>query len=161
MHQPANTLIQMVKVKALCADLGNAEAVAAAEFGENSTAARLIRKELISSDSLHLDGDWRAAQRGFLELVRSRSLIGKIAAVSGFHKLPALVPTLRQTTPLMASWVAQGQPIATTAASFERITKPQQRIWLAAGLSSSPRPRTLPGNDFHKRGLVVSTSVCT
>lgn len=122
MHQPANTLIQMVKVKALCADLGNAEAVAAAEFGENSTAARLIRKELISSDSLHLDGDWRAAQRGFLELVRSRSLIGKIAAVSGFHKLPALVPTLRQTTPLMASWVAQGQPIATTAASFERIT---------------------------------------
>ena len=121
MLQPANTLVQMIKVKAQCGDLVNAEAVASAAYGENSTAVRLLRKEFLSSDSLHLDGDWRAAQRGFLELVRSRSLIGKIAAVSGFYKLPALTPTLRQTAPLVASWVGQGQPIASTAGSFERI----------------------------------------
>ncbi|KMM90175.1 phage major capsid protein [Pseudomonas lundensis] len=121
MHQPSATLIQMIKVKAQCGDLVNAEAVASATYGENSTVVRLLRKEFISSDSLNLDGDWRAAQRAFIEMVRARSLVGKIAAASGFYKLPALTPTLRQTSPLVASWVAQGNPIATTAASFERI----------------------------------------
>jgi hypothetical protein len=121
MHQPSATLIQMIKVKAQCGDLVNAEAVASATYGENSPVVRLLRKEFISSDSLNLDGDWRAAQRAFIEMVRARSLIGKIAAVSGFYKLPALTPTLRQTSPTVASWVGQGNPIASTASSFERI----------------------------------------
>jgi Phage capsid family. len=121
MHQPANTLVQLIKIKSQCGDVANAEAMASAAYGENSTVVRLLRKQFLASDSLHLDGDWRAAERAFIELVRSRSLIGKIGAVSGFLKLPALTPTLRQTLPLVASWVGQGNPIATTAASFERI----------------------------------------
>lgn len=91
-------------------------AYANSKFGPNSLAARILQKDVLNTLDVE-DADVRAASRGFMELTRSRSLLGKI---NGWFKLPFYTPTLKQNTPIVATWVPEGELILPTRTSFDR-----------------------------------------
>ena len=120
MNLPANTLIRFLQAKAVGAgDPMNALGYAKSQFGPASTVVDLLQKEVMGTTDLGSDPDFLAAGRGFVELVRSRSLIGKIAAASAFRKIPFETRILRQLSNPVASWTAEGQLIPVTGTDFE------------------------------------------
>lgn len=117
-HQP-NTLIRLLQAKAVAGgDPMNAVGYAKAQFGPSNVVVELLEKAVLGTGDLGSDPDFLAAGRGFMELVRSRSLIGKIAAASPFRKVPFETRTLKQTGSTVAAWTAEGQPIPVTTSSF-------------------------------------------
>lgn len=113
-----NTLLKILRAKSV-AGQGALEHAKSA-YGVSSTVARLIEKDVLGSNLLN-DPDYRAAQREFISLVRAKSLVGKVSAISSFKKLPAGTPILKQNTPLMASWAGEGKNIQTTGTDFTRL----------------------------------------
>ena len=99
---------------------------ASQRFGADSLVARIAQKEMIlDSDAFAADADWRAAQRGFLSLVRSRSVIGR---ASGWRKAVFEVPTLRSTVAPVAGFVAEGQPIQVSKINLKPEKLPVSKI---------------------------------
>ncbi|MEI2415495.1 phage major capsid protein [Orrella sp. JC864] len=121
----ASTFARVLRAKALAGNVSGALEYAKANFGPNSQAAKLLEKDIMGTWDLGTDADVRAASRGFLDLVRSRSLLGKI---SGWFRLPFETPTLRQNQQLAASWVAEGKPIPLTISAFDRAKLEQRKI---------------------------------
>ncbi|WP_313302923.1 phage major capsid protein [Diaphorobacter sp.] len=107
---------------------GGAPEFAQAQWGPNSRVAAILQKGLLSTASVAGDPDLRAASSGFLSLVRSRSLIGKIAAVSGFAKVPFETPSLIQKTPLGAGWSGETRVIALASSSFDTASLKRKKI---------------------------------
>ena len=107
---------------------GGTPEFAQAQWGPNSRVAAILQKGMLSTVNVANDPDLRAASNGFLSLVRSRSLIGKIAAVSGFAKVPFETPTLIQKTPLGAAWTGETRVIALATSSFDTTTLPRKKI---------------------------------
>ena len=102
-HQP-NTLIRLLQAKAVAGgDPMNAVGYAKAQFGPSNVVVELLEKAVLGTGDLGSDPDFLAAGRGFMELVRSRSLIGKIAAASPFRKVPFETRTLKQTGSTVAA----------------------------------------------------------
>lgn len=93
---------------------------AKAHFGPDNATVKLLQKDAMASGNLGDDPDFRAAGRAFVEIVKARSLIGKIQAAVGFRTVPFHTPTLTQQAAPIASWVSEGGPIQLASGSFER-----------------------------------------
>lgn len=89
-------------------------------YGHSSAVVRLLEKAVVTTGDLHADPDFRSAGRSFIELVQTRSLIGKINAVSPFRMIPAETRVLAQTERPAAHWTGQGQPKVATHTAFEQ-----------------------------------------
>ncbi len=127
-YQP-NTLLRLLHAKAMTGgDPVNALAYAKAQFGPGNPVVELLQKEVMGTGDLGDDADFLAAGRGFMELVRPRSLIGKIAAVSAFRRVSFNTPMLKQTSRPTAVWTAEGQMIPVTDTSFETDTLASTKI---------------------------------
>jgi hypothetical protein len=110
-----------VQATALRATAKNSALAAAGTYaGKGSLTARLVEKAAIGTGSLATDSDFRAASRGFMHLVETRSLLGKIGAASAFRKVPFALPYFRETLAPTATWVGQGGRKLATSATFER-----------------------------------------
>lgn len=120
----ASLFARFLRVKAV----GGGAEFAQTQWGPQSRVAAMLTKSALSTLDLGSDADLRAASSGFLTLVRSRSLIGKIAAVSGFARLPFDTPVLTQKTPLAASWAGESGLIPVTTTTFERTKLDQKKI---------------------------------
>lgn len=115
-----NTLIRLLQAKAVAGgDPVNAVGYAKAQFGPGNAVVSLLEKEVMATGDLGSDPDFLAAGRGFVELIRSRSLIGKIAAASPFRRVPFETRTLRQTGTPVAAWTSEGERIPVTDSNFD------------------------------------------
>lgn len=106
----------------------SAISVAKSQFGENSPVARLLEKSYLTVGDLGADPDYRSAGRAFIELVRSRSLLGKIQALSGFRKVPANTKLMVQNEAPVAYWTAEGQPVPITHTGFDQVQLAPMKI---------------------------------
>lgn len=119
-HSRARSFVQYAQAFA-AGGANGAFDFAVSHFGRGSQPAIWAEKSITSSTSLVGDSDYRAASRGFLELVRHRSLIGLIAQASSFARIPPRTPVLAQTGTITAQWVAEGGMIAADGFSAERV----------------------------------------
>ncbi|WP_054910475.1 phage major capsid protein [Pseudomonas sp. NBRC 111135] len=109
--------------KALLASRGNRQTALAVSkniYGHSNAVVRLLEKAVVTTGDLHADPDFRSAGRAFIELVQTRSLIGKINAISPFRAIPAETRVLAQTERPIAYWTAQGQPKMATHTAFQQ-----------------------------------------
>lgn len=116
-HENMTAWVRVLRCKAIGGNDGTAVEIARSSYGPSSLPARILEKSAaIWSGDIANDPDLRAASRGFIELVRSRSLVGKI---TGFQRVPFETAVLREVTPLDASWTAEGAAIPVTHSTFE------------------------------------------
>ncbi|WP_312600837.1 phage major capsid protein [Pseudomonas luteola] len=97
-------------------------------YGITNPAVRLLEKQLVSTGDLNADPDFRSAGRAFVELIRTRSLIGKIAAVSAFRKVPVNTRVLKQSESPVAQWTAQGGLVKVSHTRFDQEFIDSQKI---------------------------------
>jgi len=110
-----NTLLKVLKCVAVSGDAANALINARAE-GQPAPVVRLLEKSLaLSSDALASDADWRAAQSGFMELVRARTLTGRIP---GWRRAAFETPALQSTVAPIAGFVGENQAVPISTADL-------------------------------------------
>ncbi|SPR99306.1 phage major capsid protein [Cupriavidus taiwanensis] len=111
-------------IKCLAATRGDpihAKHLAAQQYGPSSDVVRLFEKALVvTTADMPPDPDFASAGRQIIELVRKRSLIGKVADAFPFRKVPFNTHVMAQSSAPTASWTAEGQLIQTTSTAWER-----------------------------------------
>lgn len=123
-------LIQVLQAKA-CTHSGNtgngnnAAAFAQRAFGPDSLPARILAKAAVSLDDFGSDPDYRAASAALLEIVRTRSLLGKI---NGWRRIPFRTPVIAEVTTPIATWVKEGTRKPITASTFDTERLSQLKI---------------------------------
>ncbi|MCO4016245.1 phage major capsid protein [Pseudomonas aeruginosa] len=113
-------LSQFAKAILANRDQQSALTISRSLYGHSSAVVRLLEKAVVTTSDLHADPDFRSAGRAFIELVQTRSLIGKINSISPFRAIPAETRVLAQTERPAAYWTAQGQPKVATHTAFEQ-----------------------------------------
>ncbi|MGU1371682.1 phage major capsid protein [Pseudomonas aeruginosa] len=113
-------LSQFAKAILANRDRQSALTISRSLYGHSSAVVRLLEKAVVTTSDLHADPDFRSAGRAFIELVQTRSLIGKINSISPFRAIPAETRVLAQTERPAAYWTAQGQPKVATHTAFEQ-----------------------------------------
>lgn len=85
-------------------------------YGAGSVVPALLERSVLDQASISGDKEGRLALAGFLEMVRARSLIGKIA---GFRKVPSDTRILVQTGLAIPDWTIEGEAIPVTVPEFD------------------------------------------
>lgn len=111
-------------VKALLAGDGSrSQALSIVKAANVSSAGiRLLEKSIVTTSDLNADPDFRSAGRAFIEMVKIRSLIGKINSISQFRIVPTKTRVLAQTERPAAYWTSEGgQSLATHTAFTPKV----------------------------------------
>lgn len=124
----AAVLIQVLQAKACISSSDPMAAVAFAQraFGPDSSAAKILQKAAISTEDFgNNDPDYRAAVAGLLELVRTRSLLGKI---TGWRRVPFLTQVIKEVTTPIATWVKEGANKPVTSSTFDNTSIQSRKV---------------------------------
>lgn len=115
-----NTLAAILQVKAAARNATERSDIARRVFGDTSTIARLVTRSALSTNDLGDDADYRAAAAAFLDVVRKRSLLGKI---TGWRRVGIDVRVFTEEQALTAAWVSQGdaKPVTSTSLDTARL----------------------------------------
>lgn len=143
MFDPARIYIQQLQAKA-SSPKDILQAATIAESRGHKAAADLLRKSIFDSASFADDADFRAAQRGFMELVRARGLIGRIP---GWRRTSFHTPTLRATVAPAAEFVGQGSPIPVTELDLQPVKLQPTKIATIAITTDEVARGASPGFD--------------
>lgn len=111
------TLIRALQVKHLGNDTAGAIDHAQRLYGPRSPVVEVLQR---SFDTGSIQGSplGAAAGRAFVELVRSKSLLGRI---QGWRRLPTRTDYLSQSAAVQASWIGEGQLKNLTVAAFDKM----------------------------------------
>lgn len=107
-------LVQVARAIALNrGNLMGARAYLAQRHGPHSEVVEFVSRGI--TDTTVIDNPDDAALRAlgsdFVGLVAKQSIIGRIAAASGFHRVMPFVSMLTQSTGATATWVGEGEPV--------------------------------------------------
>ena len=121
------TFIQLLQCRAAAAGhQQNAIAIAKTRHGQNSITSQLLQKAaILTTADFANDEDFLAARRGFMALVRARSLTGQIAGwrKTGFH-----IPTLAAAISANGSFVREGRAIPVAENALVPLSLPTTAI---------------------------------
>ncbi|MGF6569705.1 hypothetical protein ABH945_001781 [Paraburkholderia sp. GAS333] len=101
-------------------DLSSARVYLAARHGPHSEPAEFIARAIADTTVINNPQGLSLAGLGadFIGLVSKRSIIGAIAAATGFHRVLPNTATLSQTVGAAAAWVGEAQVIPVGEAGF-------------------------------------------
>lgn len=97
-------------------DLYHSENMAVYKYGQHSVPAKIVKSIIVGTSDA--GGDVKTAVRSFISLVQGKSLIGKIASVRSFAKIPSRTRVLVQDECPIATWVGEGVAVAPAHTSF-------------------------------------------
>lgn len=126
-HRNAAALIQILQAKACVSnsDPMNTVAFAQRAFGEDAMSARILQKAAISTGDFGTDPDYRAASAALLEIVRARSLLGKI---TGWRRIPFITQVMKEVTTPIATWVKEGANKPVTSSTFDNTSLQTRKV---------------------------------
>lgn len=126
-HRNAAALIQILQAKACVSNSNPMNTVTFAQraFGEDAMSARILQKAAISTGDFGNDPDYRAASAALLELVRTRSLLGKI---TGWRRVPFMTQVMKEVAVPIATWVKEGNRKPVTASNFDNTSLQNRKV---------------------------------